>query len=154
LTELARIVEGQKIQPVITPTPTIVEVPTASPSPSPTPTPTQIINDVSLRPLSQASSILKTALDFQPNAQFILLKTDPATVDHGQPIISKYFFRQDLNTKKYFYVMVTGTSQPEIIDKNIQVTPDNNLPSLNDLVLENKLGLDLNEALDISQVER
>jgi len=96
-------------------------------------------------PLSVASSILKTAIDYQPNAQLILIKTDKA--NYPQEAITKYFFRQDLNTKKYFYVLVSSSSNPEIIDKNIQVTPDNNIPSLNNLVLGNTMGIDLSEAL-------
>ncbi len=45
--------------------------------------------------------------------------------------------------------MVSGRNEPELVDKQIYVTPDDNIPSLNDLVLQNKLGLDLDEAVKI-----
>ncbi|KKT35431.1 MAG: Peptidase M23 [Candidatus Collierbacteria bacterium GW2011_GWC1_45_47] len=154
LSEITQTLDQQRTQPPITPTPTIIEIPTGSPTPGSTisatltPSPTVIpVPGSPLKPLSVSSIVLKIGIDYQPNAQFILLKTDNA--NSAQGAISKYFFRQDLNTKKYFYVLVSGTSQPEIIDRNIQVTPDNNIPSLNSLVLEDKLGIDLDEALRI-----
>jgi len=159
MAEITQILNQQRTQPATTPTPTIIEIPSGAPTPSviaiptatisATPSPTVIpVTGSALKPLSVASNILKIGIDYQPNAQFILLKTD--NVNDSQNTITKYFFRQDLNTKKYFYVLVSGNSQPEIIDKNIQVTPDNNIPSLNNLVLENKLGIDLDEALKIT----
>ncbi|HCQ31599.1 TPA: hypothetical protein DIU27_04430 [Candidatus Collierbacteria bacterium] len=46
--------------------------------------------------------------------------------------------------------MITGINDPEIVDKSIYVTPDSNIPSLNDMVLANTLGIDLNEAVKIA----
>jgi len=152
LADITQTLQQQKISPVVTPTPSVVEIPITSPTPqatsTATPTPSISVPGSPLMPLSVASSILKTAIDYQPNAQLILIKTDKA--NNSQEAITKYFFRQDLNTKKYFYILVSSSSNPEIIDKNIQVTPDNNIPSLNNLVLGNTMGIDLNEALQIA----
>ncbi len=153
LAEITQTLDQQRTKPVVTPSPTVIEIPTGQPTTSPeattSPSPTQVIpvTGSPLKPLSIAAGILKIGIDYQPNAQFILLKTDNA--NDPQAAISKYFFRQDLNIKKYFYVLVNGNSPPEIIDRSIQVTPDNNIPSLNNLVLTNALGIDLDEALNI-----
>lgn len=157
LVDITNTLKKQQTSPETTPTPSIVEVPTASPTissesatPTATPTPTmQVFNPGSpMKPLSVAPKIMQIATKQQPNAQLILLKTDNA----NDPIkaTTKYFFRQDLKTKKYFYILISGNNEPEVVDKQIFVTPDDNIPSLNDLVLENKLGIDLDEAIRIA----
>jgi hypothetical protein len=156
LTEITQTLEKQ--QTTLTPTvsPTVYEIPTptvtpeatssAEATPSATPTISSTINQ--LQPLSLASTALKIAGNRSPNAQLILIKIDNAT--DISTAVTKYFFRESLQTKKYFYVSITGKGTPEIMDKQIYVTPDDNIPSLNDSVLGNQLGLELDEALDLT----
>jgi len=163
LQDITQTLQSQKT--TITPTPTgdIFEIPTPTITPSipstisatPTASPTaEITPSISInnydgqKPLSLASQILRIAINHQPNAQFILLKTDNA--QDPQKSVTKYFFRQDLTVKKYFYVSTSGTNEPEVVDKQIYVQPDNNIPSLNDTVLQGKLGIDLNEAITLT----
>ncbi len=139
-----------------TPTPSMEATESATPSATPTPniflTPTPSIATLSatstIMPLADASRALKVAINHLPNAQLILVKTENAS----NPILAstKYFFRQDLTTKKYFYVLIAGGKEPEVIDKAIYVTPDNNIPSLNDMVVGSTLGMDLDEAFKIA----
>ncbi|TRZ47852.1 hypothetical protein D4S03_10930 [bacterium] len=150
LTEITQTFEKQQTTLTPTVTPTIFEIPTptiatqsSNVTPSATPTIAQTLN--SLLPLKNASSALQIAIDHSPNAQLILIKVDNAT--NAETAVTKYFFREDLSTKKYFYVAITGKGIPDIIDKQIYVTPDDNIPSLNDSVLSDKLGLDLDEAV-------
>ena len=153
LTEITQTLEKQETIMTPTPSPSIFEIPTptiatpsASPSATPTLTPTLTVVPLNnLTPLANAASALKIAINKSPNAQLILIKVDNAT--DPTTSVTKYFFRQDLTTKKYFYVTTTGNKVPEIFDKQIYVTPDNAIPSLNDEVLSNKLGMDLEEAI-------
>ena len=154
--EITQTLEKQKTTITPTPTPTIFEFTTPTPTPESTisatptvfPTPVSTISAETALPLFNASKALRVAINHQPNAQLILIKTENATTPRTAS--TKYFFRQDLTTKKYFYVMITGIADPEVVDKSIYVTPDNNIPSLNDLVLGNTLGIDLNEAVKIA----
>lgn len=153
LTEITQTLEKQETTltptpsstPYIIPTPTIA---TQSAVASPSATPTVAIETGDLTPLKNASSALKIAINRSPNAQLILIKIDNATSPTTS--VTKYFFREDLTTKKYFYVSVSGKGNPEIIDKQIYVTPDDSIPSLNDTVLANDMGVDLDEALKIA----
>src|SRR3989339_479950 len=154
--EITQTLEKQKTTVTPSPTPTIIEflTPTpestlsATPTITLTPTPLSTISAETALSLANATKALKIAVNHQPNAQLILIKTENATVP--QTASTKYFFRQDLTTKKYFYVLITDNQEPEIVDKAIYVTPDNNIPSLNDLVLGNTLGIDLNEAVGLA----
>lgn len=160
LKDLTQTINNREVNPTITPTPSVIEFPTptfiplatpsATPTTTPSATPTLSVYEPGspLRPLSIVNKVMQIAIKHQPNAQLILLKTENA----HDPLrtSTKYFFRQDLNTKKYFYILVSGKNEPQIFDKNIFVTPDNNIPSLNDLVLKNNLGIDLDEALSLA----
>lgn len=157
LAELTQTLEQQRTTITPTPTPTIIEFPVSAPTPDSTesatitlPTPTATLSALlsPLTPLADATKALKVAINYLPNAQLIIIKTENAT----SPTLAttKYFFRQDLTTKKYFYVLVAQSKEPEVLDRAIYVTPDNDIPSLNDAVLGNTLGLDLKEALEIA----
>jgi hypothetical protein len=169
LGEVTQTLEQQRTTITPTPTPTIIDFPTPSITPvitpeatiSATPTPTSIITItptpsptatvsgyLGVMPLADASKALQVAINHLPNAQMIIIKTENATTPTAAT--TKYFFRQDLTTKRYFYVLITDSNEPEIVDKAIYVTPDNNIPSLNDTVQSNKLGIDLDLALKIS----
>ena len=162
LLEVTQTLEQQKTTLTPTPSPTIIEFPTSTPTPSstptplatesatptPSPTPTATISAETVLPLSNASNALKVGINHLPNAQMILIKTENATTPSLQT--TKYFFRQDLTTKKYFYVLIASNNEPEIVDKAIYVTPDNSIPSLNEMIVGNTLGIDLDEALIIA----
>ncbi len=157
LQEITQTLEKQQttLTPTATPTVFIIPTPTTATqssviaTPSATPTVSQIID--ALLPLKNATAALKTAMGRSPNAQLILIKVDNAT--DSTTAVTKYFFREDTTTKKYFYVAITGKGTPEIIDKQIYVTPDDNIPSLNDAVQGNKLGLELNEAIRLTYTQ-
>lgn len=149
LSEITQTLQKQETTLTPTPSPTVFVIPTPTISTTggtvtPTATPTVTFTNTQT-PLKNAPAALQIAINHSPNAQLILIKVDNAT----DPVtaVTKYFFREDLSTKKYFYVAISGTSSPEIIDKQIYVTPDDNIPSLNDSVLSDKLGLDLDEAV-------
>lgn len=157
LGEVTQTLEQQRTTITPTPTPTIIDFPTPTPTPestesavvvTPTPTPLATISATTVLPLAAASKALKVAINHLPNAQMIIIKTENAT--NPTLATTKYFFRQDLTTKKYFYVLITDGKEPEIVDKAIYVTPDNSIPSLNDLIQGNTLGIDLDSALKIA----
>lgn len=161
LVEVTQTLEQQRTTITPSPTPTIIEFVTPTPestesgllilptaTPSATPMASISANLTSVLPLADAANALKVAINHLPNAQLLIIKTENATTP--SLATSKYFFRQDLTTKKYFYVLISSSSAPEIADKAIYVTPDNNIPSLNDFVAGNKLGVDLDEALRIA----
>lgn len=156
LNEVKDTIEKQKTTLTPTPSPSIYEIPTPSISPNatnsatPSATPTLSISNT-LEPLGNAPAALKIAINRSPNAQLILIKVDNVT--DSTTAVTKYFFREDLSTKKYFYVAVSGNNIPEIIDKQIYVTPDDNIPSLNDTVLTNKMGIDLSETLKLTYAQ-
>jgi len=161
LQEITQTLEKQQTTLTPTATPTVFSIPTptiatqsgvvATPSATPTITPT-VTPTISLNlPLKNAATVLKVAIGRSPNAQLILIKVDNAT--DPTTSVTKYFFREDTTTKKYFYVAISGKGTPEIIDKQIYVTPDDNIPSLNDAVLSNKLGIELDEAIRITYTQ-
>ncbi len=161
LQEITQTLEKQETTLTPTPTPTVFSIPTptiatqsgaiATPSATPTATPTISQISSSNLPLKNAQAALKVAIGRSPNAQLILIKTDNAT--DQATAVTKYFFREDTTTKKYFYVAISSKGTPEIIDKQIYVTPDDNIPSLNDAVLSNKLGIELDEAIRITYTQ-
>jgi len=148
LSEITQTLEKQETTLTPTASPTVFEIstPTTTPEATISVAPTQMMSG--LFPLKNASSALQIAINHSPNAQLILIKIDNAT--NSTTAVTKYFFREDLSTKKYFYVAVTGVGNQEIIDKQIYVTPDDNIPSLNDAVLSNKMGMELDEVIKLS----
>ena len=99
-------------------------------------------------PISLAPQALKIGLNHEANAQLLLIK-----VENGHDLdnyLIKYFFRKDLTTKKYFYVTIDSKNESEIKTNAVYVNPDNDIPSLNDQVLGNKLGIDFEEARKIA----
>jgi hypothetical protein len=157
LTDITQTLDRQNTTVTPTPTATPIEVTTPTPFPTPiatnsgfvtpsvTPTPS---SSPSAMPLLYAKEALKVALNREPNAQLILIKTENASDPANS--ITKYFFRQDLTTKKYFYVTILDKGEPAIIDKAIYVTPDNGIPSLNETVSSENFGIDLDKALKLS----
>ena len=160
LSEITQTLEKQKTILTPTVTPTVFQIPTPTTATqtaviatsSATPTTTTIpINTEEILPLTNAAAVLKVAINHSPNAQLILIKVDNAT--DPSTVVTKYFFREDLTTKKYFFVSISSNGIPELIDKQIYVNPDNNIPSLNDAVLTNKMGMDLGETLKLTYTQ-
>lgn len=154
LTDITTTLEQQKTVITPSPTPTIIDIPTPTPTsdiliiPTPSATPTATITNKEFIPLALAPQALKVAINHEPNAQLILIKAENAT--NPANAITKYFFRNSLSVKKYFYVSINGQNESEINDNAIYVNPDNNIPSLNDLVLGNKMGIDFTEAYGLA----
>jgi len=73
-----------------------------------------------------------------------MIKAD--SVENPDLVSYKYFFRQDLTSKKYFYITTVAGEDPILVDKNITVSPDNSIPSLNDNIIKNDVGMDLDSA--------
>ncbi|MFZ3069489.1 MAG: hypothetical protein WA052_04240 [Microgenomates group bacterium] len=159
LSEITQTLEKQKTILTPTVTPTVFQIPTPTiatqgaiiATPSATPTTIPITNTNQILPLANAAAVLKVAINHSPTAQLILIKVDNAT--DPSTAVTKYFFREDLTTKKYFFVSISSNGIPELIDKQIYVNPDNNIPSLNDAVLTNKMGMDLDETLKLTYAQ-
>jgi len=160
LSEITQTLEKQQTTLTPTATPTVFEVPTPTTTPiatqggaiaTPSATPTISFNTEKILPLANSSSVLKVAINHSPNAQLLLIKVDNATDPYT--VVTKYFFREDTTTKKYFFVSISGSGVPELIDKQIYVNPDDNIPSLNDAVLANKMGMDLDEVLSLTYAQ-
>ncbi len=150
LTDINQTLDQQKSIITPSPSPTIIDIPTPTPtsevtttpsiSLTPTATPSVSLSNQSPIPLALAPQALKVALNHEPNAQLILIKIENA--NDTASYLTKYYFRKDLTTKKYFYVSINNKNESEVNDNAIYVNPDNNIPPLNDLVLGNKLGID------------
>ncbi len=160
LLEITKTLEKQETTLTPTATPTVFQIPTptmatqsavATSSATPSVTPTTFIVTDKLTPLANAASVLKIAINHSPSAQLLLIKVDKATDPANS--VTKYFFREDMTTKKYFFISITGKGLPELIDKQIYVNPDNNIPSLNDAVLSNKMGMELDEVLKLTYAQ-
>jgi hypothetical protein len=139
--ELIQTLESQETlpTPTLTPTPEITPLPTLASDPEATPEAT---------PTVEEKSIIKKALDMAQekysNAQLILITaTNPQLPDQG---LTKYWFRQAPDTKKYLYISYQG-GELNLVDKQIYVSPDNNIPSLNQRIKEDKLGLDQDQVI-------
>lgn len=165
LKDVTGTLEKQETLPTTTPTPTIIEYTEQIPTTTPIATPTATITPIStvsatptltmfesgspLMPLSITPEVLKIAIKHQPNAQLLLVKSENA--QDQNLVITKYFFRNSLSDKKYFYITITPGKEPTIFTDNVYVTPDNDIPSLNNGILQNKLGIDLAEATQIAK---
>ncbi len=142
--EQQRIKEEQVITPTSTPEITVSPTSTASATPSATPT---LSNEITA--FGQIDTILSLANQKYPNAQLIMITATGAETASGTMI--KYWFRQDLTTKKYLYVLRELGKDPVLFDQQVYVTPDNNIPSLNPAIAGGTLGLDLPEAIAIAK---
>lgn len=158
LTDITQTLDQQKSIITPSPSPTIIDIPTPTPtaeatttpsiSITPTASPSVSLSNQSPIPLALAPQALKVALNHEPNAQLILIKTENG--NDTTNYLTKYYFRKDLTTKKYFYVSINSKNESEVNDNAIYVNPDNNIPPLNDLVLGNKLGIDYASAYAIA----
>jgi hypothetical protein len=134
-TQVQDLTNTLEAQQITVPVPTLPDVEISPPSTSsPTATPS-------------ATSPLALAQTKYPDAQLILITSDNPHLENQT--VTKYWFRQDLNTKKYLYIsFIAGESS--LVDQQIYVSPDNNIPSLNQRLTEDKLGLTLPQAVSLA----
>lgn len=152
LTEVERTLERQRIEEnQITPTPTPLATPTGTISATPTGTisATPTVPTTPGLAFSGINAVITQAQARYPNAQLIMVTaTGVETVDST---IIKYWFRQTPTEKKYLYVLRQVGQPDSIVDIQVFVTPDNNIPSLNQLAASNGLGIDMAEAVAIAK---
>jgi hypothetical protein len=150
LNELSQTIDNQKISPTptaeVTPSPTIEITPVASTSVTPIISPTVTIDTTSV--WGDVKSVLALAQKDNPKA--VLLMVDAAYVQPGKELIAKYWFRVEPDTKKYFYILKDSSKELSMVDQQVYLTPDNNIPSLNTLVKDDGLGIDFDKAIAIS----
>lgn len=134
-------------EPSISPSATITPTLTSTPTPTPSTAPTAIPNNAQ-DAFSNISSVISKAESKFSSARLILITVD--NVETPSKSVTKYWFRQSDTEKKYFYVIAGADGQYQIFDKQIYVTPDNNIPSLNEMAKNNGLGMDLKSTVELS----
>ena len=151
--EITNTLNNQQLNPTATPTtspvPSSSITPTTSSTPRISPTATltpsaPTVSPASFRTFEDIDQVLKEALKHSPTAQLLLISAENPSGNH----ITKYFFRVSPDTKKYFYIAKSSSSLT-LIDKQIYVSPDNNIPSLNQIVTD-KNTKDLDEIISIT----
>ena len=86
-----------------------------------------------------------------PTGKLILITAENA--NNPSKVNVKYWFRIDTKNKKYFYVNRSPNTSLQLIDQQVYVTPDDDIPSLNELYTAGTLGMDLDEALAIANAK-
>lgn len=156
LNQITKTLEQQTIkenQTIITATPTINLTPTsistlsAEPTPFTATTPNKTQNTGSGLIWSHIGDAMTMAQEKYPNAQLILVKAE--NVGNTSQTI-KYWFRQNTTDRKYLYLLKDTSKDLVLVDQNVTVFESSLLPSLNNLVTNNQLGLDLNDAIAIA----
>lgn len=157
LVQLQRTIEQQRVSP--TPTPevtltlspttesTISATPTATAAATATPSPT-IAQGPARSAFSDISNVISTAQKKYPNAQLLMITG--TNVQSDSQIILKYWFRQTATDKKYLYILREPGKDLSLVDQQVYVTPDNNIPSLNQEAEADRLGIDLHRAYQIA----
>lgn len=141
LTEIEKTLEQQKIKEAATP-----EVsPTGTISATPTPTPVTSDNSV----FGQISAVITAAQTKYPSSQLLMITVTGA--ENPDTMVAKYWFRQTETDKRYLYILSEPGRDLALVDQQVYVTPDNNIPSLNLPVAAGQLGIDLPEALGIAR---
>ncbi len=133
-----------------TPTPTTpVQTPKLGVStPTSTPTPTPIIKTKSsLDIFPSLKSIIDLATGKVSTAKLLMITVE--NVQSPEKMTAKYWFRESETKKTYFYVLTQPGSEPVVFDQQIYVTPDNNIPALNGLVMEEAIIYDLDTVYNL-----
>jgi len=153
LNQLSQTIDNQRISPTptieITPSVTIEITPTATESLLPTISITPSLAVDTLSVWGDAKSVLSLAQTSYPNAT--LLMVDAAYVQPGKELIAKYWFRTATETKKYLYILKDSSKELSLVDQQVYLTPDNNIPPLNTLVKDSGLGIDFDKAISITK---
>ncbi|MBU1071379.1 hypothetical protein KKG65_03125 [Patescibacteria group bacterium] len=122
--DLTNTLASQKIEPIPEPT---IEIPQVS-TPS-------------------ATSPLALAQAKYPEAQLILITSDNPHLENQT--VTKYWFRQSPDAKNYLYISFIA-DESSLVDQQVYVSPDNNIPSLNQRMQDNQLGLTQVQALTLT----
>jgi hypothetical protein len=138
--DLSNTLEAQKIAPVTEPTPQATPEPTISIPQVSTPSATPQTQTEIQQALSLAQQKYK-------DAQLILIISDNPHLEGQQ--VTKYWFRQSADTKTYLYVSFVA-GQSSLVDQQVYVSPDSNIPSLNQRIKDNQLGLTQTQALSLA----
>jgi len=116
--------------------------------PTTTPTPITIsTTDSPTKTFSIFTPLFELATSKYPNAQLLLISA--TNLQQDNPTI-KYYFRQEPDKVKYFYIINDTNSGLNLFDEQVWVSPDNNIPSLNDRAKNNQLGADLDTVLKLT----
>lgn len=151
LSEITRTLEQQKTkenQLTPTPTPSLTLTPSSTISATLSPSPTSTIPVGTGLAFGQIGAVFSAAQKQYPDGQLLMITA--TGVENPNTMIIKYWFRQTLADKKYFYVLSEPGKDLSVVDQQVYVTPDNNIPSLNQLAIKGQLGLDLDEAVTIA----
>lgn len=149
INEIERTLEQQRIQEnqaTPTPTPTLELSPTGTISATLTITPTPA--PVSGSAFGTITSVIATVTTKYPTAQLLMVTI--TGVENPATAITKYWFRQTETDKRYLYILSEPGKDLALVDQQVYVTPDNTIPSLNQLAESGGLGIDLPEALTIA----
>ena len=150
LNQLNQTINQQQTQPTPTLslsetlTPTIEISPATTLSASPTPTLPAGRETI----FGSIANVVSLATNQYPNSQLILIMVSGA--EDPSLTLTKYWFRKSSDTKTYFYLQKQSGKDPAIVDSGGKVTPDDNIPSLNQLALSGKLGTDLDQAISLA----
>lgn len=120
---------------------TTTPIPTNKPSVSPTPVSK---NNIDIFP--NFDPIIRLATGKVATAKLLMVTVE--NVQSPEKMTAKYWFRESETKKTYFYILSQPDSEPVIFDQQIYVTPDNNIPSLNGLMIEETISYDLAAVYD------
>ena len=99
-------------------------------------------------PLSKTFSIFtplfEMATSKYPDAQLLLISA--TDLQKNNPVI-KYYFRQQPDKVKYFYILNHPDNGLTLFDQQVWVSPDDNIPSLNQRAQTDQLGTDLDQVI-------
>jgi hypothetical protein len=140
--DLTNTLEAQETniapQPQITPE--IILEPTVIPDPEATPTPTP----TTIQTETETQQALNLAQTKYKDAQLILITSNNPHIQ--DETLTKYWFRQSTNSKTYLYISFLN-GESSLVDQQVYVSPDNNIPSLNQRLAKKELGVTQNQAL-------
>lgn len=139
---LTNSIKEQEIVPESTPTPTMEITPILTPEATSSAT-----QPTSPQTKTEIQQVLVMAQADYKEAQLILITFDNPHLKDSK--ITKYWFRQSPDTKAYLYVSSIA-DELTLVDQQVYVSPDNNIPSLNKRLEEDGLGLTLTEALTLT----
>lgn len=115
-------------------------IPTTSPSPI-------TISTSPTQTFTVFTPLFELATSKYPDAQLLLISA--SNLQQDTPTI-KYYFRQEPDKVKYFYILNDLNTGLTLFDQQVWVSPDNNIPSLNDRAKNNQLGTDLDTILNLT----
>jgi hypothetical protein len=148
LTNIISTKQNQQITET-TPTPEPTTEPAKVPQTIATPTPANTIAPQATYPYLE--EVIKMADSYATDNQLLMITADNANSPYQIQI--KYWFRtqDDNGSKKYFYILHQPAEDLSLFDKQIYVTPDNDIPDIKTKAQEKALGIDLDQALKTSK---